>query len=199
MSCYFCGYRFRWELEEGNNKCPKCKRLRKWEDKSEDSIDSGYKLRSYYYSQKIDDVHPERIHKVSTLTDSANGLGDPRIHALSTSYDPLQPGDDKSTGWRPWSKLETYQVSAVCSSPDNFDRLYSRAYMRRYAMPYNVSDYPKDFSYPTAHLGRDRDNRFNRPGSNREVLSRPGRDYKCLLDSSYQVKSYNRKVANQIN
>lgn len=35
---------------------------------------------------------------------------------------------------------------------------------------------------------------FNVPGANRDVLNRPGRDYKKVTDSDYRVKSYNRKV-----
>lgn len=102
--------------------------------------------------------------------------------------------------------MQTYQTSAQCVSLDNFDRTYSRAYSRTYSRPYNVPEEPKDFSYPTSYVGRDRNcmhlrkyrphflAHFNTPGSGRTVVEREGRDYKSYLQPSYQIKSYDRKV-----
>jgi len=202
MSCRKCGYRFRWELVDGinTNKCPKCASRRGWKDQEDpNALKSARELRSYYYKRETDEErvrHPERIDVLSTSDDISVGLGAPRIHELSKSFSPPEARDAVSTGWRPWSKLETYRVSAPCES-DAFDRLYSRHYMRNYSMPYNVPDAPKDFSFPTSHISKYSSSRFNVTGSNREVLDRPGRDYVSRLPESLRVKSYNRKIAKQ--
>eukprot|EP01125_Pyxidicula_operculata_P002149 TRINITY_DN12088_c0_g1_i1.p1 TRINITY_DN12088_c0_g1~~TRINITY_DN12088_c0_g1_i1.p1 ORF type:complete len:203 (+),score=31.10 TRINITY_DN12088_c0_g1_i1:23-631(+) len=200
MSCRKCGYRFRWELKEGNenNKCPKCTKKRGWKDEDDGKLKSGKELRSYYYKRTTDAErvrHPARIDVVSTSKDSALGLGEPRIHELSTSTPPLHPHDEVSTGWRPWSKLSTYSTSAPCEK-EAFDRTYSRNYMRNYSMPYNVNNVVQDFSYPTGYISSTTSSRFNISGTNREVEDRPGRDYKALIPDSLRVKSFNRKIAN---
>jgi len=98
-------------------------------------------------------------------------------------------------GWRPWSKLAAYTVvAAQCAPLSAFDREYSHVYSWNYSMPYNTAELPRLYSYPTSYVGRATQN-FNKPGANREVIDRPGRDYVSYLPESYRVKSYNRTVA----
>lgn len=126
-------------------------------------------------------------------------LGEPQIYRVSASFKLPQAPDTVSSGWRPWSRIATTPVASPAlglgeSVRATFDRTYSRQYTRLYAMPYNNNEKPALYSYPTSYAGRKDARHFTTPGSAREVVEREGRDYKSLLDSSYRVKSYNRKV-----
>jgi len=196
MSCLKCGYRFLWELEEGANRCPKCRALRDWDKKPKVEPAHATDVERWYHNGKQDPrIGRKKYNTLSTSENSAHLLGEPQIYKTSTSFKEPTYDEKVSTGWRVWSKIETSKLSATCTHVDNFDRTYSRAYSRLYSRPYNLPDEPKDFSYSTAYSGR-RHSHFNTPGSGREVLERPGRDYKGLIQPSYQVKRYDRKVVN---
>jgi len=119
MSCWKCGYRYLWKLEEGANRCPKCKSLRKWSDeldykkqKEPHELKTAVDLKKSYMADKA--------RKIRARSDHA--LGEPRIYKLSTSFKELEIDEVTSLGWRPYSKLETYQVSAPCQK-EYFDRI----------------------------------------------------------------------------
>lgn len=196
MSCLKCGYRFLWELEEGANRCPKCRALRDWGDQPRYQSDPAHavEVKRWYHESKQDPrIRRKKFDTLSTSEDSAHLLGQPQIYKVSTSFKEPTYDEKVSEGWRPWSKIETYKLSATCTHIDNFDRTYSRAYSRTYSRPYNLPEEPRDFSYSTAYSGK-RHAHFNTPGSGREVLDRPGRDYKGVLQPSYQVKRYDRRA-----
>jgi len=194
VSCLKCGYRFLWELEEGANKCPKCRALTDWGEKPKFDPNHAHEVERWYRNGMQDPkIGRKKFDKVSMSDDSAYLLGQPQIYKVSTSFKEPTYDEKTSLGWRPWSKIETTKLSATCTSVENFDRTYSRAYSRTYSRPYNLPEEPKEFSYSTSYTGPRRQN-FNTPGSGRTVLERPGRDYKGLIQPTYQVKSYDRKA-----
>jgi len=149
-------------------------------------------------------VHPDRLDVRSTSADVSVGLGDPQVARVSASF--VLPGGEGgeavSTGWRPWSRIETRPVAVpsvgVHERPrDTLDRTYSRQYRRLYAMPYSANAKEALYAYPTSYSGRSDTRHFAAPGAQRETLSREGRDYVSLVEGSYRVKSYDRKVAHR--
>jgi len=195
MSCRKCGYRFLWQLETGANRCPKCSSLRKWSEELENASKRERERKGKVIEKDAVDLRKEyntkKIEK--TISKSDHELGDPRIYKQSTSYRDLDVIPVTSLGWRPYSKLETYQVSSHCPI-QYFDRTYSRSYARPYSNPYNVPEEPLQFSYPTSHSSRNRQQNFNTTYSGRVPMGREQRDYKALIQPSYQVKSLNRNV-----
>jgi len=191
MSCWKCGFRFLWRLEEGANRCPKCNAIRKWNQDPEykrpaevpTNLSSAVELKKSYMREKYHASRVKRDHP----------LGEPRIYKQSTSFQELIVDEVTSSGWRPYSKLETYVVSSPCQK-EYFDRTYSRAYSRPYSNPYNLPEEPNKYSYPTGYCGTRKTTHFNVTGSGREPLLREGRDYKARVQPSFQVKSYDRTV-----
>ena len=115
----------------------------------------------------------------------------------STSYKPLTPPKDKSTGWRVWSRVETQRVTAPSLGYESFDRTYSRNYQRPYSRPYNTDATVPVASYSSGYT-RGATERYSLAGTYQSVPRRPNRDYSSKIGGStvgsFQVKSYNRDI-----
>jgi len=135
--------------------------------------------------------HPYRDRESLSYLETEN-IGSPRMHEISTSYEPLTVREKISTEWRPYSKLSTFGVTAPCSK-SHFDRTYSRSYMRPYSKPYNISERHVSYSYDTSYHGPNDKDRYGNIGSYQRVKERPRRDYQ-RIHNTLRVKEYQKGI-----
>jgi len=140
-------------------------------------------------SNSYDLSRPEYYDKLSTSYEAK--LGRTGGSKTSKSFSPLGASSTVSSGWRPWSRVETGLISSPCE-PEAFGREYSRHYTRNYSRPYNTDPIIPLATYSSSATAAHKA-RYNTTGSYQQVLHRPGRDYKSRLGGDYGVKSYNEK------
>jgi len=142
-------------------------------------------------SQLNANPHPYRDRESMSYLDTA-GIGNPRMYEISKSYKPLEVEEKTSTGWRPYSRLQTDMKTPPCHS-QYFERDYSRSYSRPYSRPYNIDDKHVPYVYSTSYLGDKDKTRYGNIGSYQKVTERPKRDYKKRYNT-LRVKGYERDV-----
>jgi len=158
--------------------------------------DGKYKAQplELYTSRLSLSYNKRRLDALDTVSTSYRGnIGCPMTNRPSTSFKPLTPPVDKSTGWRVWSRVETQRVANPSQGHETFDRTYSRSYQRAYSRPYNTDPVIPVASYSSGFTSSNKE-RYSLAGTYQEKPRRPNRDYTSKLGGSYQVKSFNRGV-----